>query len=295
LRSIVVRLTDEDTTEDTTELATLLEVLVRVKLLPERFEQRMPTRDLAQNLLALLFRQNPPAALRQTLTDLRRIASVVRDRLSVDTWRILNQLHEDFRLRHGRIQFDDVLGHLNRMITDLAAFSGMEMENMTRGHGWRFLDIGRRLERACNLTSLVRGALAAGPAAMLGPLLEVADSTMTYRRCYFATPQLAPVLDLLLLDPTNTRALAFQLTALSEHAQQLPRDPKAPSPTREERLSAHASATLGEAEIDTLVQPGPDGTFPAVNELLSSTEGDLRALSDAITHFYFSHAELRVN
>jgi uncharacterized circularly permuted ATP-grasp superfamily protein/uncharacterized alpha-E superfamily protein len=295
LRSIVVRLTDEDTTEDATELSTLLEVLVRVKLLPERFEQRMPTRDLAQNLLALLFRQNPPAALRQTLTDLRRIASVVRDRLSVDTWRILNQLHEDFRLRHGRIQFDDVLGHLNRMITDLAAFSGMEMENMTRGHGWRFLDIGRRLERACNLTSLVRGALAAGPAAMLGPLLEVADSTMTYRRCYFATPQLAPVLDLLLLDPTNTRALAFQLTALSEHAQQLPRDPKAPSPTREERLSAHASATLGEAGIDTLVQPSPDGTFPAVNELLNSTEGDLRALSDAITHFYFSHAELRVN
>ncbi len=295
LRTIVVRLTDEDTTEDATELSTLLEVLVRVKLLPERFEQRMPTRDLAQNLLALLFRQNPPAALRQTLTDLRRIASVVRDRLSVDTWSILNQLHEDFRLRHGRIQFDDVLGHLNRMITDLAAFSGMEMENMTRGHGWRFLDIGRRLERACNLTSLVRGALAAGPAAMLGPLLEVADSTMTYRRCYFATPQLAPVLDLLLLDPTNTRALAFQLTALSEHAQQLPRDPKAPSPTREERLSAHASATLGEAGIDTLVQPSPDGTFPAVNELLNSTEGDLRALSDAITHFYFSHAELRVN
>jgi uncharacterized circularly permuted ATP-grasp superfamily protein/uncharacterized alpha-E superfamily protein len=295
LRSIVVRLTDEDTTEDATELVTLLEVLVRVKLLPERFEQRMPTRDLAQNLLAFLFRQNPPAALRQTLTDLRRIASVVRDRLSVDTWRILNQLHEDFRLRHGRIQFDDVLGHLNRMITDLAAFSGMEMENMTRGHGWRFLDIGRRLERACNLTSLVRGALAAGPAAMLGPLLEVADSTMTYRRCYFATPQLAPVLDLLLLDPTNTRALAFQLTALSEHAQQLPRDPKAPSPTREERLSAHAIATLREAEIDTLVQPSPDGTFPAVNELLNSTEGDLRALSDAITHFYFSHAELRVN
>ena len=59
----------------------------------------------------------------------------MRDRLSIDTWRILNQLQQDFRLRHGRIQFDDVLVHLNRMITDLAAFSGMEMESMTRGHG----------------------------------------------------------------------------------------------------------------------------------------------------------------
>jgi hypothetical protein len=48
-------------------------------------------------------------------------------------------------------------------------------------------------------------------------------------------------------------------------------------------------------DIDALVLPSPEGTFPAVNELLHSTEEDLRALSDAITHFYFSHAELRVN
>jgi len=100
--------------------------------------------------------------LRHTLTDLRRIASAVRDRLSADTWRILSQLQEDFHLQHARIRFDDVLGILNRMITDLAAFSGMEMENMARGHGWRFLDVGRRLERSVNLTSLVRSALAAG-------------------------------------------------------------------------------------------------------------------------------------
>jgi uncharacterized circularly permuted ATP-grasp superfamily protein/uncharacterized alpha-E superfamily protein len=294
LRSIVTRLTDEDTTEDPTELVALLDVLVHLKLLPERFEQRMAIRDLERDLLALLFEQSPPAALRQTLTDLRRIASVVRDRLSVDTWRILNQLHEDFRLRQGRM-FVDVLSLLNRMITDLAAFSGMEMENMTRGHGWRFLDVGRRLERSVNLTRLVRSALASGPAAMLGPLLEVADSTMTYRRWYFATPQLAPVLDLLLVDSTNTRALAFQLTALSEHMQQLPRDPKAPSPTREERLTAHAIATLSQADVDALADPGPEGTFPAMNELLDSIDDDLRALSDAISHFYFSHAELRVN
>jgi uncharacterized alpha-E superfamily protein len=167
------------------------------------------------------------------------------------------------------------------------------MENMTRGHGWRFLDVGRRLERSVNLTSLVRAALAAGPVSMLGPLLEVADSTMTYRRRYFATPQLAPVLDLLLVDNTNTRALAFQLTALSDHVQQLPRDQKAPSPTAEERLTAQAIATLRQADIDELAHPSPEGTFPAVNELLDSTEDNLRALSDAITRFYFSHAELR--
>jgi uncharacterized circularly permuted ATP-grasp superfamily protein/uncharacterized alpha-E superfamily protein len=293
LRGTVTRLTDADRTEDAAELLALLGVLVRLTLLPERFAKPMPIRTLEQDLLALMFRQDPPAALRHTLTDLRRIASAVRDRLSADTWRILSQLQEDFHLRHARIRFDDVLGILNRMITDLAAFSGMEMENMTRGPGWRFLDVGRRLERSVNLTSLVRSSLATRPAAMLGPLLEVADSTMTYRRSYYATPQLAPVLDLLLADGSNTRALAFQLAALSEHMRQLPRDPKAPSPTREEQLTVHAIATLSQVDIDALAHPGPEGTFPAVRELLDSTEADLHALSDAITLFYFSHAELR--
>jgi uncharacterized alpha-E superfamily protein len=199
-------------------------------------------------------------------------------------------------LRHGRVQFDDVLAHLNRMITDLAAFSGMEMENMTRGHGWRFLDVGRRLERAMNATSLVRKALSAGPSdnAMLEPLLEIADSSMTYRRRYFARPQLSPVLDLLLLDDSNTRAVAFQLAAVSEHIRHLPRDPKAPSPTREERLIDQAVATLLQVDPHTVYRDGEAGARE-VTALLRSIEVDLRALSETITYFYFSHAELRVS
>ena len=184
----------------------------------------------------------------------------MRDRLSIDTWRILNQLHQDMRVRQGRIQFDEVLVYLNRIITDLAAFSGMEMENMTRGHGWRFLNLGRRLERSMNLIGVLRGAVgiaqeqavAAGPAGQVGvvePLLEIADSSMTYRRRYYAQPRLAPALHLLIADDTNTRGLSFQLAAVSEHIFHLPRDPRAPSPTREERLIAQARETLTEIII----------------------------------------------
>ena len=79
---------------------------------------------------------------------------------------------------------------------------------------------------------------------MLEPLLEVADSSMTYRRRYFAEPQLPPVLDLLLADGTNPRALAFQLAAMSVLLSHLPRHPRAPSPTREERMVAHAIEAL---------------------------------------------------
>ena len=129
---------------------------------------------------------------------------------------------------------------------------------------------------------------------LLAPLLEIADSSMTYRRRYFALPQLSPVLDLLLLDDTNTRAVAFQLAAVSEHVRKLPRDPRAPSPTREERLIDQAVATLLQVDPQTVHHPR-DGGAHEVTALLGSIEVDLRALSETITYFYFSHAELRVS
>jgi uncharacterized alpha-E superfamily protein len=183
------------------------------------------------------------------------------------------------------------------MITDLAAFSGMEMESMTRGHGWLFLDIGRRLERSLAATRLVRSALGAHPShiAMLEPMLEVADSSMTYRRRYFAEAQLAPVLDLVLADVTNPRALAFQLAAMAALVAQLPRHEKAPSPTREERTIVHAIDALGSADFDALSQPGADEAFDRLTDLLDLLEADLRGVSDTITLHYFSHAEQRVS
>ena len=238
-----------------------------------------------------------PGPLRVTLGEVRRIAAAVRDRLSNDTWRILNQLQQDSRPRQGRVQFDEVLVHLNRMITDLAAFSGMEGESMTRGHGWLFLDIGRRLERSIGMTRLVRSAIEASPShvAILEPLLEVADSSMTYRRRYFAEAQLPPVLDLLLADGTNPRALRFQLDTMSVLLSHLPRHPRAPSPTREERTVAHAIEALRAADFDALSQPGADVAFDRLTALLDVLDEDLRAVSDAITFHYFSHAEQRVN
>jgi uncharacterized circularly permuted ATP-grasp superfamily protein/uncharacterized alpha-E superfamily protein len=297
LRSAVTRLTDEAATDQTPELFALLKVLVGLELLPSRVAHAIPLAEVEHEMLTFVFRQNPPSGFGKTLNELRRLAGAVRDRLSVDTWRILNQLHQDFRLRHGPIQLSDVTAHVNRMITDLAAFSGMEMENMARGHGWRFLDIGRRLERSINLTALIRQAaiVRAPENALLEPLLEIADSLMTYRRRYFARPLLPLVLDLLLADSTNARALAFQLDALTGHVKQLPHDPQAPSPTREERLIAKAVGTLREGDLEALTEAEPDGRFPALVAFLDSIEEDLRALSDTISYYYFSHAEQRVS
>ena len=103
------------------------------------------------------------------------------------------------------------------------------------------------------------------------------------------------MLDLLLADATNARALVYQLMAVSNHVDHLPRDPKAPSPTREQRLVSQALDTLMQADLDALCETTPEGRFPGVTRLLDAIERDLRALSDVITYYYFSHAELRVS
>ena len=185
------------------------------------------------------------------------------------------------------------------MITDLAAFSGMEMENMTRGHGWRFLDVGRRLERAMNaISSGPAGARSAGPSdnAVLEPLLEIADSSMTYRRRYFARPQLCARPGPAARSTTPIPApLAFQLAAVSEHVRHLPRDPR--SPVADARGTVDRSSRDDAAAGGSALGPSRTGEegARALTALLGSIEDDLRALSEAITYFYFSHAELRVS
>jgi hypothetical protein len=83
--------------------------------------------------------------------------------------------------------------------------------------------------------------------------------------------------------------------ALADHMEHLPRDKKAPSPTREQRIITHAIDSLTEADFDALGEPGPEGTFQDLAKLLSSIDWDLRSLSETITHYYFSHAEVRVS
>jgi uncharacterized alpha-E superfamily protein len=237
--------------------------------------------------------------LSRHMEQVRSVAWLLRDRISGDAWRVLSRLGEQLSALApaAPLLVSTALDRLNEVVLALSAFSGLVMEGMTRGDGWRFLDIGRRLERSVNVGRLLRVSLELGSShhVMLGPLLEIADSAMTYRRRYFAQPQLAPILDLLLADETNARALAFQLVLLADHVNELPRDQRAPSPTREQRIIARARDALAGADLDALAQPDDDGRQGRLLALLQSLDDDLRALSDAITHFYFSHAELRIS
>ncbi len=176
----------------------------------------------------------------------------------------------------------------------LSAFGGLVADSMTRGQGWRFLVMGRRLERALQINGLLRSTLVApsGPEPpFLEALLDVADSAMTYRRRYMSHIETAPVLDLLLADEANPRSLAFQLAVLAENIEHLPRHEFAPGRSEAQRIILGSLTRLRVAEIGRLARSDPSGYRPELEDLLARLDFEIPALSEALTRNYFSHLQ----
>ena len=121
---------------------------------------------------------------------------LVRDRTSNDMWRVLSQLND--RLAHADESLvmlaGDAVGVLNETLLGLAAFHGLARENMTRAQAWRFLDMGLRIERAIYLGTLLDATLRSPDAenpSVLEAVLEVADSSITFRSRYNSAADLA--------------------------------------------------------------------------------------------------------
>jgi uncharacterized circularly permuted ATP-grasp superfamily protein/uncharacterized alpha-E superfamily protein len=314
LRAVLERLTETPGLADVPELPALLRAVTslsecRPGFLDEGAEERLAAPE--EELLAVIHDTERLGSLASVLGALSQVVGAVRDRVSTDMWRVLRDLGKVRRFRGlfkgregGRDRSDENNGEgptlseeldlLDRTVLTLAAFGGLAMESVTRGEGWRFLDMGRKIERSLHTITLVRSTLVKvtpheGP--LLEALLEIADSSMTYRRRYQGTLQTAAVLDLLLADETNPRSLAFQLTALADDVEHLPGDGTRSGPGAQHPPAVSSLTPLPPAEVSRLERANDQGCRADLDELLSRLARVLRSLSDAITDTYLSHLQ----
>ncbi|MDE3199222.1 MAG: circularly permuted type 2 ATP-grasp protein, partial [Acidobacteriota bacterium] len=245
-------------------------------------------RSVEPDLLALITDAASRTNLRAGAREIVRVARLLRDRISTDAWRVLKQIDSQFNEaplpEPLRVSWAQDL--LNQTILSLSAFSGLAVENMTRGHGWRFLDMGRRLERATQTVQLVRHGLgfefpASDPE--LAMVLEIADSTLTYRSRYLNSIQADLVLDLLLLDEGNPRSVAYQLSKLRKHVDRLPESHPPGASPREARLALSLITSVQLAEARALT------SLPDLEIFTGKLNTDLGTLSDTLTRVYFTH------
>ena len=302
LRCILVRLTGEFGASGASEWDSLMKLYDCLASPHSRLSEDDPQghldqwRDLEQEILSLIFEEQRRDSLNAVLSRSARAAAQVRDSLSSDTLRIVSQFGAAHTSAWGYASTGEALAVLDRCIGILAALRGIEMGNITRGPGWHFLGAGRRIERSIQLVNLFRAIIVPFSPPIwstLEMLLEVADSSMTYRSRYFTVLQPAPVLDLLMNDEANPRSLAFQIRDLLKYCRYLSGRPSGAAwpVSKHRRLVEAAAARLFRADVRVLCQPGENGICEPLDQLLAATGAALAALSDAITDVYFSHAE----
>jgi uncharacterized circularly permuted ATP-grasp superfamily protein/uncharacterized alpha-E superfamily protein len=231
---------------------------------------------------AALQRRDLAGALPYLAGAAQSAASVIRDRFSPDAWRALTDLNELVGAPIDQAPAESaIFERSNEALRIIASFSGLAQENMSQTTGWRFLELGRRIERAIATCRFVRQfAFAKELSAALEVLLELADSQITYRLRYVMVAAPAPVVDLVVLDPNNPRSVAYQLARIEVHLAALPKrgdDGRLSPPEQIATALATQIRTADAAALDVT-------TFVAM-------EASLMKLADVIAATYFTTHE----
>src|SRR5262245_24749766 len=276
---------------DAIELRLLGRLLAHANLMDRAAALSAPEHAAFQQGLAAITADD--RGLIQVLNSIQRLTSAMRDRFSLDMITAAGPVMADVRQRlmAARGSLDPLLAALDEIVRFVAILSCLAQENMTRGTGWRFLDLGRRLERAQFVVTSVLGPFEQSPIdwdAAMRLALELCDSTITYRTRYLGQLQPAPVLDLVMLDDSNPRSLIFQLRAIEtdlDYLGQISGVKVATLPAFEQDLEGAVQQFGG----DERVWRHEGLALAMLRDIGAEAERRLEKLSEAITRAYFSH------
>jgi uncharacterized circularly permuted ATP-grasp superfamily protein/uncharacterized alpha-E superfamily protein len=245
--------------------------------------------DPSVELFSLVVDANRPGTVAQATEKMFAAVEVLRDQLSVDTWLVIGSMQRSLeRLERITAERDDAVDTvLSGLLESLLALAGLMAESMVRDHAWQFLEGGRRLERALQLTGLVAALLTterdpSTESIVAESTLMAAESIITYRRRYRSHAQVSTLLDLLLLDPGNPRSLRYQLDRLVDTIGALDAARRDESTSLASALAFEASAVLD--DIDTTILAGSvDGGFRLhLGRFLDEIRNLLLRIADAI-------------
>ena len=221
--------------------------------------------------------QPMPDGLLQLFDLSKGCAGKVRDRFSIDGWNALQDLSRNAREMAPRVApGDDAAGAMSVLLRKLAGFSGLVHDNMFHFTGWRFLAMGRALERALQASRFLKAFTdPAAPDGSLDVAIEVGDSVMSHRRRYSVESDVRTVVDLLVLDGDNPRSIRFQVDALKEQESRLPQRGGG-------GMLSDAAKALLELQTELAVAAPADITPERFDRIAT----EIASVSDALTQRY---------
>ena len=254
------------------------------------------TEQLAEVVHQQIFSRTAPGGLSDLVMSIMRNARATPDYLSDDAWRALVNL-EQMVERIGWMKQADagrLLDQVDLILMQLATFSGLTNDTMSRTFANRFMDIGRHLERASKTLILLNYAFQSLKASDINQwemVLEVTDTVMTYRRRYRTRLHPTAILDLLLLDVETPRSLGYLGQRIEMQVNALPVQSMGSRKTQLQQLAfgIHAGLQMASADDYMTTQGSPKKPlFDRLDQLIEQLAG----LSEAMTLAYFSHADV---
>ena len=284
-RTVVLE-TDADTTPGGT-LEVLLHAVSHVSTAYPGFLR--PDVPIMNEFRSLLLDRHRSGSAAQSIGALSLAAQGVRDQLSEDVWMVLADIDRALHALSGNpydqgLQLTDAS---ERVLSGLLALSGIVSENMVRDPGWYLLDSGRGLERAMQVVALLKATLCRVRAPevermIMEAVLTAAESIVTFRRRYRGRTGIESVIELLVIDGSNPRSVAYQLHRVQTDLRGVPNT----SPTaRPLRLLDGLVERVRIADPVVLAEP-TDGRRAALERLLNGLQGQMRALSESIRDQY---------
>ena len=278
----------------TPAVASAMELALHLGVLPKPEEDTPVVEGSEHVLLEAIYDPKQPGSLASNIRSLMWSATHVRERLSLDHWHSLNRLQREQQAAlKTHPTLTEAIAFLDRVLGVSSSLTGFAMDNMTRDDGWRFLIIGRRLERLCFLSNAISNFLSMASTRGSGSLewlLELTDSIITYRSRYSRSPELLPVLDLLVFDDSNPHGVIFQASVLARYLDRMAREL---GETSESKLPEVLSR-LRKFDLEKLVHQqfsecqvcSPCAELAA---LLKELEGAAIQLSEWLGMRYFTH------
>ena len=292
-----------------TMFATLAELALQFGLVqPGDIVAGQSLQAFERTLVANLHENTGAYSIGQNLASQARASGEIRGRLSNDHWRITLAARNDFRdalheltpaaavssnassrgkARYNRVSLMNALEHL---ATQLAAISGAQGDRMTRDEAWRLMFAGRHIERVWAMTSILRVVAMqrqlATPAAF-DLLLQLFDSTLTYRSLYPGRLEVPALIDLLVIEPTNPRGLYGVYARLRSKLDDISR---AAGGTRHRLFSDMLPSASTLPSLEQLCTTDGNGMYAELVSLCDRLAMAVTAAANEISARYFSHA-----
>ena len=260
-------------------------------------------RVFERSLIAGLWDRELATSVGFNLRSVRLAAASVRERLSPEHWRLLEQAESRFfkpSVQSG-IANPEATGTpdtvaVQRLLADtsqmLAALTGAQTDRMSRDDGWRLLSIGRHIERLEFLSSALTEAVQLGligEQAGFDAVLDLFDSTISFHAQYQQSRTPQALVDLLVTNSDNPRSLGWVAHTLRSRL------------LRMGQLADGATLPLAEI-VPQLIDLSPESLWPAhflapdsdrtlpLYAALSHCQTAARDVSDQLCGLFFTHS-----